>query len=180
MRRFMTFVLAVCLLMPALALAGDQALAPIGPIQVQAELVEHAPVPWGQKPVIGTYWHFGTLWADAKNAEIEWWARSNYEGYRQVWPYGLARTQRFEWDDAFNGYVAYVPRPDLPASAWQTILLEIDAENATATIKIGVVTATGHFPFWEWSDAHYWQIENVVPQFMEPRAQGGDRHTPGE
>ena len=156
----------------------------MGPVPMQAELTEHAAVPWGQKPVIGTYWHFGELSADLNTAVIEWWARTDPEGWRQTWPYGLARIQRFEWDENFQAYVSYVPRPDLPASAWQVIVLDLELTNhlhtARAQLREGVVVAVGHYPWWEWSDAHYWQVHQMTPQRMEPRARGGTRHVPGD
>jgi len=159
--------------------AGDRAYERIGPIRVQADLVDHADTPWGMKDIVGTYWLYGELTADENHAQISWFARSDYEGYRTSWPYGLQRFLKFNWEDTFQGYVAYVPRPDLPASAHQVVVLDIDAENATAELREGVVVTTGHFPFWEWSPDHYWQVHEVVPQFMSPRARGGDRVTPG-
>jgi len=159
--------------------ASDRALSSIGPVNVQAQLVEHAPVPWGQRDVIGSYWLFGQLSADADHALIEWRVRTDPDRWRTSWPYGLSRTLHFVWEDTFDAYVAYVPRPDLPGSMHQVAVLEIDADAGVATLKEGVVATVGHYPWWEWSPDHYWQVHELGPQTFSPRMHGGSRR-PGE
>jgi len=178
--RLRTVFLTLAVLCAAVAVhASDRAYSPIGPINVQAQLVDHAETPWSSPPLTGTYWLLGQLSADADHAVIQWSVRTNADGWRTSWPYGLARELHLVWEGTFGAYVAWVPRPDLPGSAHQVVVLEIDAAASTATMKEGVVVTVGYYPWYEWSPDHYWQVHELGPQTFSPRMRGGGRARPG-
>lgn len=187
MRKVLTVSVVCALLMiacvaiaepPILNVAGDRADHDMGPIAIQAELVDYGGAPWSMADARRSYWVFGELTVSADQAVIRWTCQTDRSGERSF----IERNEPalvMPWNDDIQTYAAMVPIAG-GSGVWQTVALTLDLDTATARLDAGVLRYSGACcPWYEWSPDYYWQEEAVAEQTMEPHAHLQQRARPG-